>query len=189
MTARDVKGFAIGGLSGGESKEDFWKMVTLSTNGLPFNKPRYLMGVGYALDLIICTALGCDMFDCVFPTRTARFGSALVSTGQIQIKNNQFEKDYNPIEKDCECNTCKKYTRAYIRMLFKNRNPSACHIISIHNLYYQANLMKNIRTAIEKDEFPKFVKGFFAKIYSNPSDYPEWACNALLSVGINLKKI
>ncbi|XP_014815598.1 PREDICTED: beta-1,3-galactosyltransferase 2-like [Calidris pugnax] len=94
MTRRDVPGFAIGGLSGGGEKDRFWRMVKLSTDLLPPDKPRYLMGVGYATDLVVCVALGCDMFDCVFPTRTARFGSALVPWGSLQLKNHQFAKDF-----------------------------------------------------------------------------------------------
>ncbi|XP_060037714.1 queuine tRNA-ribosyltransferase catalytic subunit 1 isoform X2 [Erinaceus europaeus] len=108
MTKRDVPGFAIGGLSGGESKEHFWRMVALSTARLPRDKPRYLMGVGYATDLVVCVALGCDMFDCVFPTRTARFGSALVPTGNLQLKKKQFQKDFGPIDPECTCPTCQK---------------------------------------------------------------------------------
>ncbi|XP_067877459.1 queuine tRNA-ribosyltransferase catalytic subunit 1 isoform X2 [Heterodontus francisci] len=108
MIKRDVSGFAIGGLSGGEEKEHFWRMVTLSTEYLPQEKPRYLMGVGYATDLVVCVALGCDMFDCVFPTRTARFGSALVPWGALQLKHRQYAKDFKPIDEDCSCPTCKR---------------------------------------------------------------------------------
>ncbi|NXH02841.1 TGT ribosyltransferase, partial [Loxia leucoptera] len=108
MTQRDVPGFAIGGLSGGEAKARFWRAVKLSTEHLPRDKPRYLMGVGYATDLVVCVALGCDMFDCVFPTRTARFGSALVPWGSLQLKNQRFAKDFRPIDADCGCPTCQR---------------------------------------------------------------------------------
>ncbi|XP_021239456.1 queuine tRNA-ribosyltransferase catalytic subunit 1, partial [Numida meleagris] len=108
MTQRDVPGFAIGGLSGGEDKALFWRTVKLSTERLPPHKPRYLMGVGYDTDLVVCVALGCDMFDCVFPTRTARFGSALVPWGSLQLKNRQFAKDFRPIDEDCDCPTCQR---------------------------------------------------------------------------------
>ncbi|XP_041340251.1 queuine tRNA-ribosyltransferase catalytic subunit 1-like [Pyrgilauda ruficollis] len=109
MTQRDVPGFAIGGLSGGEAKARFWRTVKLSAEHLPRDKPRYLMGVGYATDLVVCVALGCDMFDCVFPTRTARFGSALVPWGSLQLKNQQFAKDFRPIDADCGCPTCQRW--------------------------------------------------------------------------------
>lgn len=108
MTQRDVPGFAIGGLSGGEDKELFWRTVKFSTERLPTHKPRYLMGVGYDTDLVVCVALGCDMFDCVFPTRTARFGSALGPWGSLQLKNRQFAKDFRPIDEDCDCPTCRR---------------------------------------------------------------------------------
>ncbi|XP_077413670.1 queuine tRNA-ribosyltransferase catalytic subunit 1 isoform X3 [Vanacampus margaritifer] len=150
MTKRDVPGFAIGGLSGGEEKDDFWRMVTLSTDHLPRKKPRYLMGVGvqdlsdfqcaphgrYAVDLVVCVALGCDMFDCVFPTRTARFGSALVPWGSLQVKQKQYAKDFKPIDPDCQCPTCQRHSRAYLHALFKS-DTAAMHHITIHNIAYQ----------------------------------------------------
>jgi tRNA-guanine family transglycosylase len=92
--ARDLPGYAIGGLSGGESKDEFWKVVVQCTAKLPENKPRYLMGVGYAVDLVVCSALGVDMFDCVYPSRTARFGTALIPEGFIHLKAAEFEKDF-----------------------------------------------------------------------------------------------
>ncbi|XP_013880519.1 queuine tRNA-ribosyltransferase catalytic subunit 1 isoform X1 [Austrofundulus limnaeus] len=140
MTQRDVPGFAIGGLSGGEEKDDFWKMVTLSTNHLPREKPRYLMGVGYSVDLVVCVALGCDMFDCVFPTRTARLGSALVPWGSLQMKHKQYAKDFQPIDPDCQCPTCKRHSRAYLHALFKS-DTAAMHHITIHNIVYQPDAL------------------------------------------------
>ncbi|XP_026694570.2 queuine tRNA-ribosyltransferase catalytic subunit 1 [Ciona intestinalis] len=187
MTARPVPGFAVGGLSGGECKDDFWKMVTVSTDGLPKDKPRYLMGVGYAADLIMCVALGCDMFDCVFPTRTARFGSALVPTGQLQIKNVSYATDLSPIQNDCTCTTCRTYTRAYLHILFRTGHPSACHMVTVHNLMYQFTLMRKIREAIAEDNFPEFIKTSYLQLFGNPSKYPSWAVDAFASVGVNLK--
>ena len=187
MTKRDVHGFAVGGLSGGECKDDFWKMVTVSTDGLPDHKPRYLMGVGYTEDLIVCVALGCDMFDCVFPTRTARFGSALTPTGQLQLKNVVYANDFNPVQKDCKCSTCLTYTRAYLHMLFRSNHPSACHMLTVHNLTYQFNLMLSIQRAIEVDRFPQFIKSAFLKLFGNPGNYPSWAVDALQSVNVKLK--
>lgn len=187
MTLRDVHGFAVGGLSGGECKEDFWRMVTISTDGLPENKPRYLMGVGYTVDLIVCSALGCDMFDCVYPTRTARFGSALILSGQINLKSSEFSKDFNPIDEECSCHTCRNYSRAHINVLFRNNNPSACIMLTVHNIAYQAALMSAIRCSISKDNFPSFIKSKFEQLFKDPSFYPNWACDALLSVGVNIK--
>ncbi|TTA69414.1 Queuine tRNA-ribosyltransferase catalytic subunit 1 [Bagarius yarrelli] len=147
MTKRDVAGFAIGGLSGGEEKDDFWKMVTLSTDYLPREKPRYLMGVGYAVDLVVCVALGCDMFDCVFPTRTARFGSALVPWGSLQIRHKQYAKDFQPIDPECQCPTCKS------RLV--NAKLSHCpghnlHRFLIHSGEYSVYKTIKLSTSLEK---------------------------------------
>lgn len=186
MIKRDVPGFAIGGLSGGEEKSQFWRMVTLSTDHLPKSKPRYLMGVGFATDLVVCVALGCDMFDCVYPTRTARFGSALVPWGQVNLKQSKYATDFNPIDGDCHCSTCKNYTRAYLNTIVTNESV-ACQLVTIHNVSYQLNLMRLIRESIAKDCFPQFVQIFFDRMYGN-GEFPDWAVDALSSVGINLVK-
>ncbi|XP_065119250.1 queuine tRNA-ribosyltransferase catalytic subunit 1 [Paramisgurnus dabryanus] len=185
MTKRDVPGFAIGGLSGGEEKDDFWKMVTLSTDHLPREKPRYLMGVGYAVDLVVCVALGCDMFDCVFPTRTARFGSALVPWGSLQLKQKQYAKDFQPIDPDCQCPTCRRHSRAYLHALFKS-DTAAMHHITIHNISYQLTLMRSVRQSIIEKRFPEFVKAFMRRMFSSSEQYPSWAVEALQSVNITV---
>ncbi|XP_064171557.1 queuine tRNA-ribosyltransferase catalytic subunit 1 isoform X2 [Anguilla rostrata] len=185
MTKRDVPGFAIGGLSGGEAKDDFWRMVTLSTDYLPRTKPRYLMGVGYAVELVVCVALGCDMFDCVFPTRTARFGTALVPWGSLQLKKKQFALDFQPIDADCGCPTCKRHTRAYIHALFKC-DTAAMHHLTIHNIAYQLSLMRSVRASILDGRFPEFVRAFMRRMYPSPETYPSWAVEALASVNITL---
>jgi len=182
---RKVNGYAIGGLVGGEDKEDFWKMVILSTNILPCDKPKYVMGVGFAVDLVICCALGADMFDCVFPTRTARFGCALISSGQISLRHKKFRMDFGPIENNCSCSTCKTYTRAYIHQIVSTEAVS-CNLLSIHNLHYQMQLMKGIRESIKVNKFPEFVQEFMTNIYPNKS-YPQWCLDALQSVNIELK--
>ncbi|XP_077118121.1 queuine tRNA-ribosyltransferase catalytic subunit 1 isoform X2 [Ranitomeya variabilis] len=186
MTKRDVPGFAIGGLSGGEEKDHFWRMVTLSTDYLPKDKPRYLMGVGYATDLVVCVALGCDMFDCVFPTRTARFGSALVPWGSLQIKNKQFAKDFQPIDEACKCPTCQRYSRAYIHALYKS-DTAAMHHITVHNIAYQLDLMRSVRGSIVDGCFPQFVGDFMRTMYGTKDKYPQWAVDALKTVGITLE--
>ncbi|XP_034824610.1 queuine tRNA-ribosyltransferase catalytic subunit isoform X1 [Maniola hyperantus] len=181
---KDVNGFAIGGLSGGEAKDDFWPMVSLGTEILDKNKPRYLMGVGLAIDLVVCVALGIDMFDCVFPTRTARFGCALINTGQLNLKQKQFESDLNPIDKDCECTTCKNYTRAYLHCIVSVETV-ACHLISVHNIAFQMRLMRTMRENIKQGTFPQFVKKFVNDLHPD-KNYPSWIINSLMSVGINL---
>ncbi|XP_070648931.1 queuine tRNA-ribosyltransferase catalytic subunit 1 isoform X2 [Bos indicus] len=186
MTKRDVPGFAIGGLSGGESKGEFWRMVALSTSRLPKDKPRYLMGVGYATDLVVCVALGCDMFDCVFPTRTARFGSALVPTGNLQLKKKQYEKDFRPIDPECDCPTCQKHSRAFLHTLLHSDNTAALHHLTIHNIAYQLRLMSAVRASIVEKRFPAFVRDFMSTMYGDPTLCPTWATEALASVGITL---
>lgn len=183
LTKREVRGYAVGGLSGGESKDDFWKIVSLSTDLLPADKPRYLMGVGFASDLVVCVALGIDMFDCVFPTRTARFGCALVRTGQLNLRQKKYELDLTPIDENCKCSTCMMYTKAYIHTVINE--PIMCSLITIHNVAFQLQLMRDIRTSIEKDEFPEFVKTFFADLF--PSEKPKWIVEALNSVNINIE--
>ncbi|XP_054858460.1 queuine tRNA-ribosyltransferase catalytic subunit 1 [Eublepharis macularius] len=186
MTKREVPGFAIGGLSGGEAKDHFWRMVALSTSRLPKDKPRYLMGVGYATDLVVCVALGCDMFDCVFPTRTARFGSALVSSGSLQLKHKKYAKDFKPIDETCGCPTCRRYSRAFLHALFHN-DTAAMHHVTVHNIAYQLNLMRLMRESIMEQRFPEFVQDFMKTMYGNKGSYPLWAKEALASVGITLE--
>ncbi|CAG4968250.1 unnamed protein product [Colias eurytheme] len=184
---KDVNGFAIGGLSGGEAKDDFWPIVSLGTDLLDKNRPRYLMGVGVAIDLVICVALGVDMFDCVFPTRTARFGCALVNKGQLNLKQKQYETDLNPIDKDCTCSTCKTYTRAYLHCIVSVETV-ACHLISVHNIAFQMRLMRTMRDNIEKGTFPEFVKNFVNELYPD-KQFPTWVVNSLASVGINILEL
>ncbi|XP_076092505.1 queuine tRNA-ribosyltransferase catalytic subunit 1-like [Mytilus galloprovincialis] len=184
LIKRDVNGYAIGGLSGGEEKQDFWRMVSLSTDILPDDKPRYLMGVGFAVDLVVCAALGCDMFDCVFPTRTARFGTALVPSGQLNLKSKIFSSDFRPIDDKCKCSTCKNYTRAYLHTIVTNETV-ACHLLSVHNVAYQLNLMKSVHDSIKEDNFPQFIKAFFIQQFPN-KDFPQWAIDALDSVNVKL---
>jgi len=186
LTKRDVPGFAIGGLSGGEEKDTFWRIVAVSASSLPDTKPRYLMGVGHQVDLVVCSALGVDMFDCVFPTRTARFGTALVfdAPGEIILKKAAYETDFSPIDPTCNCSTCKTYSRAFLHTIV-TKEPSACHLITVHNVAHQLRLMKRVREAIMADTFPAFLQQFFLKLYPE-KNYPEWAINALASVGVSL---
>ena len=184
MIKRDMPGYAIGGLSGGEDKEQFWRLVKFCTDRLPENKPIYCMGVGYATDLIVCVALGVDMFDCVYPTRTARFGNALVKSGNLSLKQKQYEADFAPIDPDCSCMTCKKYTRAYIHMLIA-RDETGCHLITIHNIAYQLNLMRRARESIINNEFSSFVRTFMNDLFGNDkTNYPKWMIDAFESVNI-----
>mmetsp|Transcript_14962 Transcript_14962/g.17832 ORF Transcript_14962/g.17832 Transcript_14962/m.17832 type:complete len:321 (+) Transcript_14962:175-1137(+) len=114
MVKRDLPGYAIGGMAGGEEKEDFWKTVKLCCELLPDHKPRYVMGIGYAEDLMISALLGADMFDCVFATRTARFGCAFTKYGMIKLHRSAYTEDFGPISEGCTCYACKNYTRSYV---------------------------------------------------------------------------
>lgn len=184
LLKRNVRGYAVGGLSGGESKDQFWRTVDICTDLLPEYKPRYLMGVGFAADLVVCVALGIDMFDCVFPTRTARFGCALVRSGQLNLKQKKYALDMNPIDKDCTCSTCKTYSRAYLHHIVTVETV-ACSLLSVHNVAFQLKLMGDMRKAIERDEFPQFVQDFIAEHFAD-SEVPVWVQEALAKVGVDL---
>jgi len=193
MVARDTPGIAIGGLSGGEAKSDYCKVVSTCTDLLPTHKPRYVMGVGYPEDLVVSVALGADMFDCVWPTRTARFGNAITSSGMLNLKNAAFANDFEPVEEDCECTCCRPrekgglgITKAYLYHLTAKETAGA-HLLSMHNIHYLLNLMRQMRTSIMEDKFPTFLKQYFSKLYSGDrTKYPTWAVEALKGVGVDL---
>lgn len=191
MVARDTPGIAIGGLSGGEAKADYCRVVATCTELLPELKPRYVMGIGYPEDLVVSVALGADMFDCVWPTRTARFGNAITKRGVLNLKNSKFATDFCPIEDGCGCVCCRKgdgsigVTRAFVHHNTAKETVSA-HLLSLHNVWYQLNLMSEIRAAIMADEYPAFLRRFFANLYPDRASYPEWAVDALRGVGVDL---
>ncbi|KAK4054295.1 hypothetical protein OIO90_003528 [Microbotryomycetes sp. JL221] len=183
-----IPGYAIGGLSGGEEKDYFWKIVKQCAERLPQNKPRYCMGIGYGEDLLVCAALGVDMADCVFPTRTARFGVALTFSGPINLRQKQFNQDYNVIDSNCNCTTCDRgqgLSKSQLHVL-AGKETSGANAITLHNLTYQSTLMSKARAAILKDEFPQYLINFFAKFFGSKDQYPSWAVDALQSVGVDL---
>lgn len=181
LIKRDPPGIAIGGLSGGECKKQFIEMVSISTLNLPAHKPRYLMGVGYAVDMILCVALGVDMFDCVYPTRTARFGYALVGLGsKLHLNGSEFSEDFQPIDVECDCETCKGgYNRAFIHHLVKRRNAVACSLVTQHNVRFQMRFMQKIRESIKSNKFHQLILETLNHHYSNRDNYPDWALKAL----------
>lgn len=187
MVSRNMPGYAIGGLSGGEDKNVFWRVVLHCTRLLPKDKPIYCMGVGYAVDLVVCVALGVDMFDCVYPTRTARFGTAITRRGNLPLRHSKYKTDFSPIDEQCTCYTCQNYTRAYLHSI-SCKETVGCHLLTIHNLSFQMKLMEDIRTSIRQDRFATFTKEFFANWYSasDTPRYPEWIIEALSEVGIEL---
>lgn len=172
-------GIAIGGLSGGENKGDFCKTVLLCCKSLPPEMPRYLMGVGYPEDVVVCCALGTDMSDCVYPTRTARFGRAFRDEGDF-IVTGKVIGGLSPLDESCECATCRHHNVSYLATI--RGTPNFCMLLSVHNMHYMRNLTKRIREAIERDCFPEFIKKFMKKRYKE--EIPEWIKEAMGSVGV-----
>lgn len=188
MTQRNVPGFAIGGLSGGESKDEFWRIVHLTAPLLPDHKPRYVMGVGYAEDLVVCTALGCDMYDCVFPTRTARFGTALTFDGPLNLKQSRFAGDMGPLDSTCGCSVCARYSRAFLHR-GAGRVPEVGQLLSLHNLYFQRSLMDGQRAAILDGTYHAWIRRFLARRYGEPllAHVPTWIMDALRAAEVQLE--
>jgi len=156
-------GFAIGGLSVGEENSVMYDTIEATIPYLPENKPRYLMGVGTPEDIIEAIDRGVDMFDCVMPTRNARNGYLFTSFGILRIRNAKYKLDDTPIDENCNCYTCKNYSRAYLNHLYKSKELTYFRLASIHNLHYYLNLVKDARVAILKGEFKEFKKDFYAK--------------------------
>ncbi len=163
LCALDYDGFAIGGLSVGESNQDMYNTVEWTTQFMPEDKPRYLMGVGTPEDLVENVERGIDMFDCVMPTRNARNGTLFTSYGKINIKKAIFKEDNTPIDSECGCMVCKTYSKAYLNHLFRAREITYFRLATIHNLYYYLDLMKQIREAILENRFSEFKKEFYKK--------------------------
>jgi queuine tRNA-ribosyltransferase len=153
-------GYAIGGLSVGEPKEDMRRILAHTAPMLPHDKPRYLMGVGTPEDLVASVAQGIDMFDCVMPTRNARNGMLFTQNGDIKIKNAQYRLDTRPLDEACTCYTCRHFSRAYLHHLHRLKEILGARLNTIHNLHYYQQLMSEIRTAIETDAFADFVTNF-----------------------------
>lgn len=159
----DFPGYAVGGLSVGEPKDLMVELLDHTVEQLPENKPRYLMGVGSPDYLFEAVESGIDMADCVMPTRMARNGAFMTSAGQVTIKNAKYTHDFSPIDKECNCYTCKNYSKAYIRHLFKENEILGARLATIHNLFFLINLMKNIRISIRENYFLEYKKEFYSK--------------------------
>ena len=159
----DFPGYAIGGISVGEPKEEFLKMLYHTTPLMPENKPRYLMGVGTPDYLLEASMAGIDMCDCVLPTRLARNGTALTSHGKVVVRNATYESDFTTLDDECDCYTCKNYTKAYLRHLVKCKEIEAAMLLSIHNIHFLTNLMERVRIEIENDNLKNFVHDFYKK--------------------------
>ena len=161
LTALDFWGYGIGGLSVGEPKSLMYEMLEHTVPLLPQEKPHYLMGVGSPDCLVEGVSRGIDMFDCVLPTRIARNGTVMTPRGKLVIRNAVYARDYQPIDADCGCYTCRNYTRAYLRHLIKANEILGHRLTTIHNLHYLLNLMRQIREALKEERFPAFRQQFW----------------------------
>jgi queuine tRNA-ribosyltransferase len=175
MSARDLvsldfPGYAVGGLSVGEPKEVMNRMLEHTTPLLPAHKPRYLMGVGSPDSLVDGAIRGIDMFDCVLPTRIARNGTVMTSTGRLVFKNAQYARDFGPLDPECDCYTCQHYSRAYIRHLIKCNETFGIRLTTYHNLYFLLKLMEQVREAIREDRLGDFKEEFFERYGFNRPD-------------------
>ena len=153
LAALEFDGYALGGLSVGESPEAMRKVVAFAAPRLPRGRVRYLMGVGYPEDIVEAVAAGIDLFDCVLPTRNARNGNLFTSRGRIIIKHAKHRNDDGPIDPDCACPVCQRFSRAYLRHLFVTGDGLAARLHSIHNLHHWLDLMRRIRASIEDGTF------------------------------------
>jgi len=151
ITSLEFDGYAIGGLSVGEPLEIRNQMTEISLEYMPYNKPRYVMGIGTPLDIIDAVIRGIDMFDCVLPTRNARRGTVFTSNGFLSIKNASFKDDSLPLDPECECYTCRNFSRGYLRHLFHAKELLVYFLLTLHNLFYYAKLMKHIKNAIKTE--------------------------------------
>jgi queuine tRNA-ribosyltransferase len=158
----DFNGYAIGGLSVGEPKEEMMEVLSYLPDHMPHDKPRYLMGVGTPLDLVEGVASGVDMFDCVMPSRNARNGYLFTSEGVVKIRNAKYKKDTGPLDPNCGCSTCNNYSRSYLHHLQKTNEILGSRLNTLHNLFYYQELMQSMRSAIQTNTFSTFRKSFLA---------------------------
>ncbi len=153
----DVPGYAIGGLSVGESREEMYRFARLSAALLPTDKPRYLMGVGTVADILTAVDCGIDMFDCVYPTRCGRNGRAMTRRGEFAIRNAAYRRDFSPVDSQCGCFVCTTFTRAYLAHLFRSNEMLGPRLLSYHNIYLLNDLMREARIAIEAGTWTDFL--------------------------------
>ncbi len=164
IAALDLDGYAIGGLAVGEPKEEMYRIISAVEPYMPKDKIRYLMGVGTPGNIIEAVYRGVDLFDCVMPSRNARHGHLFTKAGIINLNNNKYERDSKPIDPECHCPTCQKFSRAYIRHLFKCKEMLAMRLCVIHNLYFYNNLMSEIRNALDEGNYKSFHDEYVDKL-------------------------
>ena len=166
VSSLDAPGIAIGGLSVGEPHEEFTKFMNYTSELLPENKPKYVMGIGTPEYILDAVSAGIDMFDCVLPTRNARNGSYFTRRGMLSIKQERWISDFGPIDPECNCKVCRTYSRSYLRHLFKEQEILSSILASYHNLYFLKEIIKEIRIAINEDMFEQYRKDFLEKFNS-----------------------
>jgi queuine tRNA-ribosyltransferase len=174
ITALQFDGYALGGLAVGETKVDMLETVSWATPLLPGDKPRYFMGIGDAAGILDVVACGIDLFDCVLPTRTARTGSAITATGRLNFRNARFTRDPRPIEEDCGCPACRRFSRAYVRHLVVQEEILGLRLLSLHNLWFVLDLTARARAAIEHGTFTSFRRDALARLARG---HEEESCN------------
>lgn len=172
LTALELPGYAIGGLSVGESKEDLHRFTSFTAPLLPMDKPRYLMGVGFPEDILNAVEAGVDMFDCVLPTRMARNGTLFTDQGRMPLKNARFADDPRPVEEDCECLACAQHSRAYLRHLISAGEILGLVLCTAHNVSFYQRLMRRVREAIEAKRLDEFTREFLGPYQSNEGKVP-----------------
>jgi queuine tRNA-ribosyltransferase len=170
LVRMDFDGYSVGGLSVGEPKEIQNRVLSFTVPLLPKDKPRYLMGVGSPGMILDAVERGIDMFDCVLPTRIARHGSAMTTKGRLIVKNKEFERDFTPLDPECDCYTCTNYTRAYLRHLIKAGEILGMRLLSIHNIRFLIKLTENIRKAIQEDRFYEYKEKVYRDYGLHDSD-------------------
>jgi queuine tRNA-ribosyltransferase len=159
----DFPGYAVGGLSVGESREEMLEMLGLVASELPAGKPRYFMGIGDPVGILQVIALGVDMFDCVLPTRLARHGMALTAGGRLNLKNASHRRDLDPLDPDCSCETCTGYSRAYISHLVRENELLAHRLVTLHNVHFMGELCHRARTAILQGRYVRFAEAWISR--------------------------
>jgi len=164
------EGYAIGGLSVGEPKSAMFEMVEVSTSGMPPERPRYLMGVGFPQDIVECVERGVDMFDCVMPTRNARNGTVFTSRGKVVVKNAAYADDLTPLDPECSCYTCANFTKAYLRHLFQAGEMLGPRLATLHSVTYFESLMREARKAILEDRFPDWKRSVLERLKSGDGE-------------------
>ena len=170
LVKMDFPGYSIGGTSIGEPKEKYFEMVEMSVKYLPEDKPRYVMGVGSLDYLLGGIALGVDMFDCVLPTRLARHGALMTSTGRVNIKNEKYKEDFAPLDSSCDCYCCKNYTKAYVKHLITSDETFGQRLLSIHNIRFLIRLTEDLRKAIKEDKILEYRDEFIKNYYDKNKD-------------------